>query len=60
MRPQAPLGFYLTSTGHSLFKVCIGGRLSLMMCVHTYGFLCIPDYGLLVQGKTGGVGWYTW
>ena len=59
MRPRVPLGFHLMLTGHSLFQVCVGGRLSLMMYMHTYDFLCIPDYGLLVQGKTGGVCWYT-
>ena len=29
------------------------------MCVYTYDSLCVIDCGLLVQGKTGGVGWYT-
>ena len=58
MRPWVPLGFHLMSTGLSLFQVCVGGRLSLMMCMHTYDFLHIPDNGLFVQGKTGGVGWF--
>ena len=59
MRPWVPLDFPLMLTGHSFSQVCVGGRLSLMMYVHTYDFLCIHDYGLLVHGKTGGVGWYT-
>ena len=42
--------------GHSFSQVCVGGRLSLMMCVYTYDILCIIDCGLLVQGKNGGVG----
>ena len=46
-------------TGHSLSQVCVGGRFSLKMCVYTSNFLCIIDCGLLVQGKTEGVGWYT-
>ena len=33
--------------------------MSLTMCVYTYDFLCVIDYGLLVQGKIEGVGWYT-
>ena len=56
MRPRVPLGFYLMLTGHSLFQVYVGDRLSLTMCVHTYDFWCISGYGLLVQGKIGGVG----
>ena len=35
------------------------GQVELTMCVYTYEFLCIIDCGLLVQGKTGGVGWCT-
>ena len=59
MRPRVPLGFHLMLTGHSFSQVCVGGRLSLTMCVYTYDFLCVIDCGLLVQGKTGGVDWYT-
>ena len=46
MRPRVPLGFHLILTGRSLSQVCVGGRLSLMMCVYTYDFLCviIVDY----------------
>ena len=51
MRPRVPLGYHLMLTGHNLFQVCVGGRLSVTMSVHTYDFLCIPDYGLLEQGK---------
>ena len=50
-------GFHLMLTGHSFSQVCVGGRLSLTMCVHVYEFLCVIDFGLLVQGKTEGVGW---
>ena len=58
MRPWVPLGFHLMLTGYNFSQVCVGGRLSLTMCVYTYDFLCIIDCGLFVQGKTGGVGWY--
>ena len=44
-------------TSHSFSQVCVEGRLGLTMCVHVYEFLCVIDCGLLVQGKTGGVGW---
>ena len=55
---QVILGSHLMLIGHNLSQVCVKGRLSLTMYVYTYDFLCIPDYGLLVQGKIGGVGWY--
>ena len=48
MRPRVPPGFHLMLTGHSLSQVCVGGRLSLTMCVYTYEFLCVIDCGLLV------------
>ena len=57
MRPRVPLGFHLMLTGHSFSRVCVGGRLSLTICVYVYEFLCVIDCGLLVQGKAGGVGW---
>ena len=58
MRPRVPLGFHLMLTGRSPSHVCGGGRLSLTICVYTYDSLCVIDFGLLVQGKIGGVGWY--
>ena len=60
MRPRVPLGFHLMLIGHSFSQMCVGGRLSVTMCVYIYEFLCVTDNGLLVQGKDGGVSWYTW